>query len=169
MNTQRIRTREGGIGCAMKITFLCTGKTSDKHVTELMQVYMKRIGNYCSFQVIETADVKSTGPVESKKKETLQLKKEIEKADHIVLLDETGKEMSSKKFAEFIEKKQLMRKKHLIFVIGGAHGFSDEIYKMAHEKISLSQMTFPHQLIRVLFLEQLYRAFTILHNEPYHH
>lgn len=153
----------------MKITFLCTGKTNDKHVAELMKVYEKRITNYCTLKVVETADVKSSNPAEAKKKETLLLKKEIEKADCIALLDEAGKEMTSKQFAAFIQKKQLASIKHLLFVIGGAHGFSEEIYTKANDKLSLSQMTFPHQIIRIIFLEQLYRAFTILNNEPYHH
>ncbi len=153
----------------MKITFLCTGKTNSKQVSELMKMYQNRISNYCSFQVIETADVKLSNAAEAKKKETLLLKKEIAKADCIVVLDETGNEMTSKQFASFIQKKQLASKKHLLFVIGGAYGFGEEIYTAAQDKISLSQMTFPHQLIRLIFLEQLYRAFTILHNEPYHH
>ena len=153
----------------MKITFLCTGKTNDKHVAELMKLYKKRLDNYCTLKVVETADVKSSNAAEAKKKETLLLKKEIEKADCIALLDEAGKEMTSKQFAAFIQKKQLASIKHLLFVIGGAYGFSKEIYTKANDKLSLSQMTFPHQIIRIIFLEQLYRAFTILNNEPYHH
>lgn len=153
----------------MKISFLCTGKTTDSHVSALMKMYINRLANYCTFNLIETAEIKSAHPADTKKKETLLIKKEIEKADAIVLLDETGEQLSSKEFAVFIQKKQLASKKHLIFVIGGAYGFSDEIYKTAGDKISLGRMTFPHQLVRVIFLEQLYRAFSILKNEPYHH
>lgn len=153
----------------MKITLLCTGKTNDKHVIELVSVYKSRLKNYCNFSIVETPDVKSAGPVELKKKETALLKKEALKADHVILLDEKGHSFTSVQFSGFIEKKQIESKKHLIFIVGGAYGFSEEIYAMAHDKISLSKMTFPHQLVRLFFVEQLYRAFTILHHEPYHH
>jgi len=153
----------------MKISLLCTGKTTDVHVQELMQVYAKRIGKYCSFKLIETTDVKSLDKTTLKKKETALMKTAIANADHIILLDETGKEFTSQQFSAFVQKKQLENKKHVLFIIGGAFGFSNEMYDLAHEKICLSKMTFPHQLVRLIFLEQLYRAFTILHHEPYHH
>ncbi|MFI5170800.1 MAG: 23S rRNA (pseudouridine(1915)-N(3))-methyltransferase RlmH [Chitinophagales bacterium] len=153
----------------MNITFLSTGKTSDKAIAENCRKYVSRLNNYCSFNWIETQDVKSLPPVVMKTKEGALLKKYLNKGDHIILLDEKGKEFTSPAFAKFLLQKQVENKKHVIFILGGAHGFSEEIQALANEKMSLSKMTFPHQLVRVIFLEQLYRAFTIIKNEPYHH
>ncbi len=153
----------------MKITLLCTGRTNDRQVAELMKRYVTRIENNCSFQLVETPDVKSTAPADLKKKESILILKEAKRADHLILLDEKGKEFSSVQFSAYIAKQQMNRKKNLLFVVGGAYGFSDETYAIANDKMSLSKMTFPHQLVRLFFLEQLYRAFTILNNEQYHH
>lgn len=153
----------------MNITFLSIGKTTDRHVEAGCEVYHKRIKKYIGFTWKETTDIKSLPPQEMKIKEAELLKKHFEKGDHIILLDEAGKEFTSREFAGYITQKQMENKKQLVFVLGGAYGFSEEIYKLAHEKISLSKMTFPHQMVRLLFLEQLYRAFTIIKNEPYHH
>ena len=108
-------------------------------------------------------------PAEARIKEGEQIIKLLEKGDYVILLDETGKEFTSKEFAGYINKKQVANVKHLVFILGGAYGFSDELYQLANEKMSLSKMTFPHQMVRYIFLEQLYRAFTIINNEPYHH
>lgn len=153
----------------MQITFLSIGKTTDKHVLELCQVYAKRITKYTTFKWQETPDIKFLQPVDAKNKEGELIKKYIEKGDYIILLDETGKDFTSKDFADYIVKKQIANAKHIVFILGGAHGFSAEIYALSNEKISLSKMTFPHQMVRLIFLEQLYRAFTIINNEPYHH
>lgn len=153
----------------MDITFLSTGKTTDKLIAESCTKYIKRLKNYTTFSWKETQDVKSLPPVEMRNREGMLLKKHFDKSDHIILLDEKGKQYSSNEFSNFIEQKQKENKKHIIFILGGAYGFSEEIYSMAHEKISLSKMTFPHQLVRLIFLEQLYRAYTIIKNEPYHH
>ncbi len=153
----------------MNITFLSIGKTTDKQVAAGCLLYHKRIKKYISFDWKQTADIKSLPPNEMKIREGELIKKHIEKGDHIILLDETGKQFTSKEFAGYISQKQMENKKKLVFVLGGAYGFSDEIYKLANEKISLSKMTFPHQMVRLIFSEQLYRAFTIIKNEPYHH
>lgn len=153
----------------MHITFISIGKTTDKLIADQCAVYCKRIVKYTSFTWKETADIKSLPPAEAKIKEGELLKKLLEKGDYIILLDETGKTFTSKEFANEISKKQLANIKHIVFVLGGAYGFSDEIYALANEKLSLSKLTFPHQMVRLIFLEQLYRAFTIINNEPYHH
>lgn len=153
----------------MQITFISTGKTNEKLMVEQCAMYAKRLGNYIKFEWKETQDVKSLPPAEAKIKEGESIKKLLSKGDFIVLLDETGMSFTSQEFARHIHKKQVENKKHLVFILGGAHGFSDALYTLANEKISLSKMTFPHQMVRLIFLEQLYRAFTILNNEPYHH
>ncbi len=153
----------------MQITFLSIGKTTDKNIADNCAVYTKRIKNYINLVWKETSDIKSLPPNEMKMREGELIKKYIEKGDYVILLDETGKQFTSKDFAGFIHQKQLENKKNLVFVLGGAYGFSKEIYEISNEMISLSQMTFPHQMVRLIFLEQLYRAFTIIKNEPYHH
>lgn len=153
----------------MQVTFLSTGKTTDKLIAEQCATYVKRIIKYTTFSWKETTDIKSLPPNEAKIKEGELIKKHLSKGDWIVLLDETGKEFTSQAFAQYITKKQLANIKHIVFVLGGAHGFSDEIYALANEQLSLSKMTFPHQMVRLIFLEQLYRAYTIINNEPYHH
>jgi len=153
----------------MNITFLSIGKTTDQLVAAGCLIYQTRIKKYISFEWKQTTDIKSLPPNDMKIREGELIKKHIEKGDHIILLDETGKQFTSKEFAGYISQKQMENKKQLVFVLGGAYGFSDEIYKLANEKISLSKMTFPHQMVRLIFSEQLYRAFTIIKNEPYHH
>lgn len=153
----------------MNITFLSIGKTTDKQVAAGCEVYNKRIKKYIGFIWKETTDIKSLSPSEMKIREGELIKKHIEKGDHIILLDELGRQFTSKEFSGYISQKQMENKKQLVFVLGGAYGFSEDIYKLANEKISLSKMTFPHQMVRLIFLEQLYRAFTIIKNEPYHH
>ena len=134
--------------------------------------FCKRLEHYFPFGLEIIPDIKNTKhlPVgQQKTKEGELILQSFQAGDYIVLLDERGKEFTSVKFAEFIEKKIHTGSKRLVFVIGGAYGFSPAVYEAAHEKIALSKMTFPHQLIRLIFVEQLYRAMTILHNEPYHH
>ncbi len=153
----------------MKITFLTAGKTHEKAIAELTAKYVKRIKGYCSFQWIETADIKSREPAVLAKKEGALFLEHIAKGDLVILLDEKGESFTSAAFAGFIQQKQAENRKHIIFLCGGAYGFSDEIYNIAGAKICLSKMTFPHQMVRLIFSEQLYRAFTIINNEPYHH
>lgn len=156
----------------MKTTILITGKTTDKHCAALLEMYVKRVRNYTDLTVIEMAENKfnsSESPESLKEKTFLLQQKYLTKTDHIVLLDETGKLHNSIQFADFIMRKQSENRKHIMYIIGGSYGFSKSLYAMAAEKISLSPMTFPHQLVRVIFAEQLYRAYTIINNEKYHH
>lgn len=153
----------------MNITLLLVAKTDSGSVSNLFGMYCFRIKNYCNFKTIEIiSKSKSSVDVQKKSEGQLMLKK-IASEDFVILLDETGKEFSSIEFSKFIEKHQLHSTKQMVFVIGGAYGFSEEVYKRANQKISLSKMTFPHQLARVIFAEQLYRAMTILKREKYHY
>lgn len=156
----------------MKIVLLQTGKTSDRNVSELADLYSGRISNYCAFEINTLQDVRNTKnmPVdEQKRKEGEKIIQNINSEDFVILLDEHGKEYRTIDFAVWLDKQFMLSKKRIIFIIGGAWGFSDEVYRRADQKLSLSRMTFPHQLVRLLFLEQLYRAFTIIKGEPYHH
>ena len=156
----------------MKITFLLTGKTDVEPIKVLMDEYSKRIGHYTNFEVITIPDIKNIKNLsieQYRQKEAELQKKYLMKSDFIILLDENGKEYTSEKFAQFLEHKIQIGIKNLVFVVGGAFGFTDEIRKMAEQSVSLSKMTFPHQLVRLIFLEQLYRAFTIIRKEKYHH
>ncbi|MBC8046503.1 MAG: 23S rRNA (pseudouridine(1915)-N(3))-methyltransferase RlmH [Fimbriimonadaceae bacterium] len=156
----------------MKIILLLTGKTNNKHIAVLMDDYHKRINKYCSFNITEIPDIKfstATTPAIIREKEFIAQHKLVTQGSYVVLLDETGKQYTSKKFADFITQKQLANIKQLVFITGGAYGFSKSLYSITQEIMSLSLMTFPHQLVRLIFTEQLYRAFTILNNEQYHH
>jgi 23S rRNA (pseudouridine1915-N3)-methyltransferase len=156
----------------MKIAILQTGKTTEKHISEGVEIYSARLKKYCGFEIITIPDLKETRnmPVkEQKVKEGRKILQAVGKDDIIVLLDERGKELRTVDFATWIEGKSLMLGKRLLFIIGGAWGFSEEVNDIADFKLSLSRMTFPHQLVRLLFIEQLYRAFTIIKGEPYHH
>ncbi len=156
----------------MNIKLLVIGKTDKDFVEKGYEEYFKRIKRYCGFSFKVIKDIKKGKNLT----ETLQKKQEGEKllaefnnSDHIVLLDENGKTFNSRGFSQFLNKTLVSGTKNLIFVIGGPYGFSEEVYSRANVKISLSEMTFSHQLIRLIFAEQLYRAFSILNNEPYHH
>lgn len=156
----------------MKISLFVIGKTDNNFFAEAFKEYQKRLTHYINFEYIEIPDVKNTKNMseeQQKVKESESFIKCINPGDYIVLLDEKGKEYTSMKFAEYIEKKMHSIPKRLVFLIGGPYGFSEEIYKLSNEKLTLSKMTFSHQMVRVIFVEQLYRAFTIINNEPYHH
>ncbi len=156
----------------MKITLILVGKTTDKPVEVGMDKYTKRIQRYLPFQlevIPALKNAKKMSEAEIKQKEGDLILNKISSSDHIVLLDEKGKEYTSVLFSSFIKKKMIHGMKSLVFIIGGAYGFSDAVYLRAQSKLALSQMTFSHQLIRLIFLEQLYRSFTIINNEPYHH
>lgn len=155
----------------MKISLFFTGKTSAKYINEGINEYEKRIKRYIKFEILIIPDLKSSRnmPVKIYKlKEGNLLLNKILKSDILVLLDEKAKDFTSLGFAKYIENKMITGTKHLIFVVGGAYGFSEEVKKRANFKISLSKMTFSHQSVRILFMEQLYRAFTIIKGEPYH-
>lgn len=156
----------------MKISLLVIGKTDAGYFSQGIQEYENRLKHYLPFemQVIpDIKNVKSLSEEQQKEKEGELILKNLLAGDYLVLLDERGKDFSSLQFASYIEKKTHTISKRLIFVIGGPYGFSKAVYDKAAEKISLSKMTFSHQMIRLVFVEQLYRAMTILNNEPYHH
>lgn len=156
----------------MKIKIIAIGKTHKSFLIEGENEYIKRIKKYVAIEKIEIPDLKNAKKLtlnQIKEKEGKLLLSKIEAHSLIVLLDEKGKEYTSMKFSKWIQDKMNRGYKNIIFLIGGAYGFSDEVYKAANEKIALSKMTFSHQMIRMLFTEQIYRAFTILNNEPYHH
>lgn len=156
----------------MKIALVQTGKTTDKHVAGIADLYLSRIRKYTSFEIITLPDIKNSGnlPVqEHKMKEGKKIIQTVSTDDYVVLLDERGKEFRTVEFSGWMEKFFMVSGKRIVFVIGGPWGFSDEVCERADFMISLSKMTFPHQLVRLLFLEQLYRAFTIIRGEPYHH
>lgn len=156
----------------MKIALVQTGKTTDKNISEVADIYTNRIKKYSSFEIITLPELKNGGtiPVQDQKlregKKFLQI---VNSDDYIILLDERGKEYRTIEYAVFLQKLFMIPKKRILFVIGGPWGFSDEVYSRADLKMSLSKMTFPHQLVRLLFLEQLYRVFTVIKGEPYHH
>ena len=156
----------------MKITLLQTGKTTDKHISELVDLYSNRIKKYTGFEIITIPDVKNTKnmPVqEQRTKEATKIIQSVTDDDYIIILDERGKELRTVEFSGVLEKMFFLPKKRIVFIIGGPWGFSEAVYKRADYKMSLSKMTYPHQLVRLLFLEQLYRVFTIIKGEPYHH
>ena len=156
----------------MKILLTETGKTKDPSIRKLVQEYDSRINHYLGFSIKTIPDLKNTrnlSPEQVKQREAEQILRDIEPSDHVILLDENGKQRSSVDFADHLQNLMNRGLKQLIFVIGGAYGFDESVYSRANERISLSKMTFSHQMVRVIFTEQLYRASTILRNEPYHH
>jgi len=159
-------------GISMKIALLQTGKSTDKNITEAVDLYSSRIKKYSVFEIITLPEIKNTRNMsvqEQKIKEGKKIIHSIGVDDYVILLDERGKELRTVEFSGLVEKIFMLPKKRILFVIGGPWGFSDEVYISADFKLSLSKMTFPHQLVRLLFLEQLYRVFTIMKGEPYHH
>jgi len=156
----------------MKIKLIAIGKTDNKQLQTLMEVYQNRLKHYINFQLEIIPDIKNSknlSQVQQKEKEGALILNKLSPTDQLVLLDEKGKEFRSIEFSKYLQKKMLSGIKQLVFVIGGPYGFSDAVYKKATGKISLSKMTFSHQMIRLFVIEQLYRGFTILKNEPYHH
>jgi len=155
---------------ATKIKIICVGKTSEPFVREGIKLYEQRIKHFTGIQIVELPDVKA-GSVQNKlyvkEKEMLAVSKHINPEDTLILLDENGTTYNSLEFASFIEK-HTSTSRSLVFIIGGAYGFSELLYQKAKHKLSLSKLTYTHQLVRVIFLEQLYRAFTIIRNIPYH-
>ncbi len=156
----------------MKIALLQTGKTTVRYISEGMDEYASRIKKYTIFDIITVPDLKNTRNmpfIEQKTREGKKIIQLMHPDDYVILLDEKGKEMRTSGFSELLEKVFMLPKKRILFVIGGPWGFSEEVYGRADFKMSLSKMTFPHQMVRLLFLEQLYRAFSIIKGEPYHH
>jgi len=155
----------------MRITLIENGKTRDPFIKEGIELFRKRVVRYVPFRIETIPDLKNTRSKtmkEVQEQEGIALLKRIKPSDHVILLDERGKDYTSISFAEHINSLE-GRVNQLLFVIGGPYGFSEHVYRRANEKLSLSKLTFSHQLVRLLFMEQLYRAFTILKGEPYHH
>jgi len=156
----------------MKIKLVLIGKTENNFSRTQISEYSKRINHYVSFEIKEINYLKNTKNLsaeQQKIKEGDLMLGSFSSKDYVILLDEKGKEFTSVEFSGFIENKIIIGSKNIIFVIGGGYGFSENVYKRADIQVSLSKLTFPHQLVRVIFLEQLYRAFTIIKGEPYHH
>lgn len=156
----------------MKITLLTVGKTEDAYLREGIDKYTKRLKHYTRLEVIDLPELKNTKALtqeQQKLKEAELILKRIAVTDHVVLLDEKGHEFTSKQFAAYLDKKAITSTTNLIFIVGGPYGFDQSVYARANDQLSLSRMTFSHQMIRLFFTEQLYRAFSILKGEPYHH
>lgn len=156
----------------MKTVLVVVGKNTDVNIGKLVEEYVGRINHYMPFSievVPELKNAKNLSMDQQKEKEAELLQKVFQPGDYIILLDEHGRERRSMEFAQWIQKKMSAGPRRIVFVVGGPYGFAPSIHQMRNEEISLSQMTFSHQMIRLLFVEQIYRAMTILHNEPYHH
>ena len=156
----------------MKITLLTVGKTDKDWVKQGIDIYTSRLKHYIPFSISEIPELKNVSSLSKdqiKAREGELILKNVKPTDDVILMDEHGKEYTSVDFASFLQKKISYEGKDIVFVIGGAYGFSEEVYRRANGKISLSKMTFSHQMVRAIFTEQLYRAFTIMRGEPYHH
>lgn len=156
----------------MKITFILNGKTEDDYLIKGIAIYEQRLKHYVPFETVVIPALKNTKAMsieQQKQKEAELLLKMLLPSDKLILLDENGKEFHSVDFANYLQQQMNSGIKNLVFVVGGPYGFADEVYKRANGKIALSKMTFSHQMVRLFFTEQLYRAMTILRNEPYHH
>ena len=156
----------------MRITFMLVGATDKKYLLEGIEDYRKRLIHYLPFEIKVIADIKDSKNLsadQQKEREGKAILDLVSTGDELVLLDVEGAEFSSSGLASWIEKRMLAGTRQLIFVVGGPYGFSEAVYKRADSKMSLSRLTFPHQLVRLLFIEQLYRAMTIIKGEPYHH
>lgn len=156
----------------MNIEIIAVGKTKAAYVMQGIAEYSRRIGRYASFDITELPDIKNAGKVseeEQKQAEGAAILKKVQPSDHLVLLDERGKQYTSREFADRLQAILASGKKRLLMVIGGPYGFSKEVYDRADELLSLSKMTFNHEMVRLFITEQTYRTFTILRGEPYHH
>ena len=156
----------------MNIELVVVGKTDSKEVEALVEMYAKRVNRYCKFSITTLADVRNTrnmAPSRQKQLEGEAILRMVGDGDCLTLMDEKGAQFTSIEYSQWLQKRMLSGVNRLLIVIGGPYWFSAEVYARADQKISLSKMTFSHQIVRAIFAEQLYRAFTILHNEPYHH
>ncbi len=156
----------------MKILLLTIGKTTTGYLKEGIDLFIKRIGHYVPFEFKTLLDIKAVKGMDinnQKKMEGQLFLSAVQQSDVVVLLDERGNELTSREFADYINKKMLAGTRRLVFMIGGPYGFSPEVYDRANELLSLSKMTFSHEMVRLFFVEQIYRAMTIIKGEPYHH
>ena len=156
----------------MKVVLLVVGKTTDRHFEAGIAEYASRLSHYLQFSIEVIPELKSTRSMsqgEQKEREAIMIAKALQPSDHVVLLDEHGTERTSMEFAAWMQRKMAMGLRRLVFVVGGPYGFADSVHMLAKEKVSVSRMTFSHQMIRLIFVEQIYRAMTSLGGEPYHH
>jgi len=156
----------------MKIKLLLTGKTTESYLAEAIKEYEQRIKRYISFEITLIPELKTSkncSVEQQKEREGALILNAVSASDDVIVLDDKGTQYTSVAFAELLSKKMVISTRQLVFVVGGAYGFSPEVYRRANAQLSLSKMTFSHQLVRLLFVEQLYRAMTILKGEPYHH
>ena len=156
----------------MKIKFIVVGKTNIEFLISGEKEFAKRLKHYCRFEEIIISEVKNGGKLtveELKNKEGKLILNKLSSNEEIILLDNNGESYSSKSLSKFIHQKMLASAKSIVFIVGGAYGFSEEVYSIANRQLSLSKMTFSHQMVRLIFKEQLYRAFTIIRGEKYHH
>ena len=156
----------------MQISLLCMGITDETQIRELLAKYQQRLPAHYNYKIIELPDIKNRKNLSSDQQKMAEEKaffEKIQPSDFVVLLDENGKQFTSIQFANYLNQKFISFTNHLVFIVGGPYGFSPQMYQRANGKISLSKMTFTHQMVRLFFTEQLYRAFTILHNKSYHH
>lgn len=156
----------------MTIDLIVIGKTDSREIAALVEMYVRRVNFYCKFSVTTLPDLRNTKNLTVKQQRAAEgeaILRQLTDGDHVVLLDERGTEFRSAEFAYWLQKRMNSGVKRLVMVIGGPYGFSEEVYARADAKISLSKMTFSHQIVRAIFAEQIYRAFTILNHEPYHH
>lgn len=156
----------------MKITLVCIGKTRDSNIAQSIAGYSSRLTHYINFEFIALPDLKSTSKLteqQQKEKEGAMILSSIQPSDRVILLDERGRMLTSREFAVALDRQMGSGLKRLVFVIGGPYGFSQAVYDRADSKLSLSKMTFSHEMVRLFFVEQVYRAMTILRGEPYHH
>ena len=156
----------------MKIQLIVTGRTRDEALAQLTQHYTRRVQHYVPFELVELPDVRTTRATTEaaqKQAEGVQMLKVVQTGDFVVLLDEHGRQMTSREFAGFIDRKMSTLQRNLIFIVGGPYGFSPDVRSRADSLLGLSAMTFSHEMVRPFFVEQIYRAMTILRGEPYHH
>ncbi len=156
----------------MKVTLICVGKTDEKYIEEGIAKYVKRLVHYIKFNIVVIPDIKNSKNLsqdQQKEKEGELILKHVENPDWLMLLDEKGKQYTSVEFSKLLDKNMVSNIQHLVLVVGGPYGFSDAVYQRSNGLLSLSKMTFSHQMIRLFFVEQLYRAFSIMRGEPYHH
>ncbi len=156
----------------MNIELLVVGKTDSALIEQIVDNYAKRVNHYCKFSITTLPDIKNTKSLTVKQQRTAEgemILRQVEQSDFVTLLDERGSEYRSVEFATWLQKRMNSGVRRLLIVIGGPYGFSEAVYARADSKLSLSKMTFSHQIVRAIFAEQIYRAFTILKNEPYHH
>lgn len=155
----------------MKTVLILVGKTTDKHFAAGISDYASRVGHYMPFDMVVIPELKNTKNISEEQQKTMEgelIMKQLQPSDTVVLLDEHGQEMRSVELASWLERKRNIARR-LVFVVGGPYGFAPSVYARANEQLSLSRLTFSHQMIRLVFTEQLYRACTIIKGEPYHH